>query len=77
MSINSKDDSQSSASNAINLSIVNGKIRSTTLENKNIPDKSLSNTSDGQDQTIQIETHSDDLKAVEVSASMSYPWIVI
>ena len=39
----------------INLSIVNGKIRRTTLEDKNIPDKSLSNTSDGQNQTTQID----------------------
>ena len=55
MSNNSKDGSQSSASNMINLSIVNGKIRSTTLEDKNIPDKSLSNTSDGQNRTTQID----------------------
>ena len=69
MSINSKDGSQSFISNAINLSIVNGKIRSTTLENKNIPDKSQDNTSDEQSQTTQNETHSDDLKAIEVSES--------
>ena len=69
MSNNSKDGSQSFISNAINLSIVNGKIRSTTLENKNIPDKSQANTSDEQSQTTQNETHSDDLKAIEVSES--------
>ena len=77
MSNNIKDNSQSSASNTINLSIVNGKIRSTALENKNIPDKSPSNISHRYNQTTQIERHSDDLKAIEVSTSKLYPWIVI
>ena len=77
MSNNGKDDCQSSASNTINLSIVNGKITSTALENQNIPDKSPSNISDRHNQTTQIENHSDDLKAMEVSTSKLYPWTLI
>ena len=56
----------------INLSVGNGNIKNTSLENKNIPEKTQAHENNGEKIDIQIDNHSDDSKVIKVNQSICY-----